>query len=92
MKKRAVNIEICSEVIDLIMDVADFAFEQQERGNKKLSKPQWRQWMDIFVSNRYVSQVMSDVHMSPHQSLMDEDMGDLGTNMINNKPLEEILH
>jgi hypothetical protein len=27
MKKSAVNIEICSEVIDLIMDVAYFAFD-----------------------------------------------------------------
>jgi hypothetical protein len=29
-KKRGLNIEICSEVIDLIMDVADEAFEHQE--------------------------------------------------------------
>ena len=27
MKKRNINIEICSEILDLIMDVADEAFE-----------------------------------------------------------------
>jgi len=30
MKKRRVNVEIASEIIDLIMDVADEAFEFQE--------------------------------------------------------------
>ena len=40
MKKRAVNIEICSEIVDLIMDVCDEANEVSE-----LTKPQWREWM-----------------------------------------------
>ena len=28
MKKRSINIEICSEVLDLILDVADEAYEE----------------------------------------------------------------
>lgn len=39
MKKRSVNIEICSEVLDLILDVADEAYEEQQRGQQKLNKP-----------------------------------------------------
>jgi len=29
VKKRSLNIEICSEVIDLIMDIANEAFDKQ---------------------------------------------------------------
>ena len=52
MKKRGLNIEICSEIVDLIMDVANEAYDKMEtRKTKKLDKKEWRQWMKIFVSN-----------------------------------------
>jgi hypothetical protein len=56
LKKRGLNIEICSEIVDLIMDVANEAYDKMEtRKTKKLDKKEWRQWMKIFVSNKLVS-------------------------------------
>lgn len=65
MKKRAFNIEVCSEVIDLILDVADEVFEKQSvRKEKKFAKNEWKEWMDIFVSNRKVSLTIHDQSVS----------------------------
>jgi hypothetical protein len=51
-KKRALNIEVCSEVIDLILDIANEAFDEQQKkqgsSKKKLDKPMWREWMRFF--------------------------------------------
>ena len=42
-KKRNVNIEIASEVIDLIMDVANEAYNfQDENPNELMDKSTWR--------------------------------------------------
>ncbi len=60
MKKRGVNIEICSDVIDLIMDVACEAYEStQQKHNKKLDKAEWRDWMEIFKSGKLVSRAIN---------------------------------
>ena len=61
MKKRRVTIEIASEVLDLIMDVADEAFDFQEKmkaegSNQLLTKPVWREWMQIFSDGKKVSE------------------------------------
>ena len=65
-KKRGLNIEIASEVIDLITDLADEAFDYQlELFNQskenpaiesKISKAQWRQWMGVFEQGQKVSE------------------------------------
>lgn len=64
-RKRGLNIEIASELIDLIMDVADEAFELTEElalkegldeEDQLITKPQWREWIDIFVSGMKVSE------------------------------------
>jgi len=63
MKRRNVNIEIASELIDLIMDVADEAYDYQE-GHKEeeseesrlMLKQTWRRWMDVFVDGKMVSE------------------------------------
>jgi hypothetical protein len=42
-KKRSVNVEVCSEVIDLILDFANEAFDEQQKSKSgKLEKPMWR--------------------------------------------------
>jgi hypothetical protein len=51
-KKRHLNVEICSELIDLIMDVADEAFE-----SKEIPKPKWREWMEVFSQGKKVSEI-----------------------------------
>lgn len=57
LKKRAVNVEIASEIIDLIMDVADEAYDFQEKQTgESLGKPEWRKWMSIFTDGKKVSE------------------------------------
>ena len=57
LKKRGLNIEIASEFIDLIMDVADEAFDfQEQQTGEGLGKPTWRKWMDIFTDGKKVSE------------------------------------
>ena len=54
MKRRRVNVEIASEIVDLIMDVADEAYDFQEEhkalndDEKYMEKQTWRRWMNIF--------------------------------------------
>jgi hypothetical protein len=50
--KRHLNVEICSEIIDLIMDVADEAFD-----SKEMPKPKWREWMEVFTQGKKVSEI-----------------------------------
>jgi hypothetical protein len=55
-KKRGLNIEICSEVIDLILDIANEAYDEQHKSaSGKLEKPMWREWMRYFKDNKVVS-------------------------------------
>jgi hypothetical protein len=51
-KKRHLNVEICSEILDLIMDVADEAFD-----SKEIQKPMWRNWMEVFTQGKKVSEI-----------------------------------
>ena len=54
-KRRSVNIEVCSEVVDLILDIANEAWdESQKTKNGKLNKPMWREWMAYFKNNKLV--------------------------------------
>ena len=56
-KKRHLNIEIASEVVDLVMDVSEEAFDflsnLQNAGftdeDTLVPKPQWREWMEVFT-------------------------------------------
>ena len=51
-RKRAVNIEVCSEVIDLILDIANEAWDETQKSkNGKIDKPIWREWMGYFKNN-----------------------------------------
>lgn len=56
-KKRGLDIEICSEVVDLILDIANEAFDESRKEGKggKLDKPTWREWMRYFKDNKLVS-------------------------------------
>ena len=61
-KRRRVNVEIASEIIDLIMDVADEAYDFQEEhkamddDQKYMDKQTWRRWMEIFTKGLLVSE------------------------------------
>ena len=45
MKKIGVDAEICSEVMDLIMDFANEAWDESVKNKgRKLDKPVWREW------------------------------------------------
>ena len=51
--KRSLNIEICSGVIDLIIDMADEVFDvTQNQPGKKLTKGQWREFSELFVDGK----------------------------------------
>ena len=69
-KKRAVNIEIASELLDLIFDVMETANEEMEvaRQNRLenddsdeekdlLTKATWREWMNVFSEGKKVSEI-----------------------------------
>lgn len=72
--KRKVNIEVISEVVDLILDVANEAYEKtQKRKNKKLDKAEWRDWMSIFSEGKLLSLVVGENNFSMSQQLNDED-------------------
>ena len=55
-KKRHLNIEIASEIVDLIMDVSDEAFDFISSAmnyglvdeDTLVPKPKWREWMNVF--------------------------------------------
>ena len=53
-KRREVHIEICSEVIDLILDLSNEAWDESKK-NGKIGKPIWRDWMRWFKDNKLVS-------------------------------------
>ena len=65
-KKRAINIEICSEIVDLIMDVCDEANEQDE-----LDKPKWREWMEVFTEGKKVSEINLVIQEDEGNSMKD---------------------
>lgn len=74
MKKRALHIEIVSEMIDLITDIADEAFDFQRSGQTEggqLSKAMWRDWMKVFKDGKKVSEqniVIQDVETETETS------------------------
>ena len=65
-KRRRVNVEIASELIDLIMDVANEAYEVQGNENKKLSKDTWRTWMKVFGQGKKVSEINLVIEEEKH--------------------------
>jgi len=69
-KKRLFSQEVCSEVFDLIFDIANEAFMKEGR-KKRLEKAEWREWMRIFKNNKFVSAVMHAGPASPHENLQD---------------------
>jgi hypothetical protein len=55
-KKRRVNVEIASEIVDLLLDLGNEAYDVvRNNENKKLTKEDWREFMDIFKDGRKVS-------------------------------------
>ena len=56
LQKRGLNIEICSGIVDLILDVADEVYDvTQKQPGKKLTKAQWREFSAIFVDGKKVT-------------------------------------
>ena len=62
MKKRKLNIEIASEFVDLLLDLAEVAFDTLDENKNKededqlITKPSWRRWMDVFTEGKKVSE------------------------------------
>lgn len=55
-QKRALNIEIASSVIDLIMDMADEVYDvTREQPGNKMTKAQWREFSSLFVDGKKCS-------------------------------------
>ena len=83
-KKRKLNIEIASELIDLIMDVVETANEHMETAHQdrlenddsddekeKISKATWREWMKVFSEGKRVSEINMVIESeSPEASVM----------------------
>ena len=62
LKKRRLNVEIASEIIDLIVDVADESYDYQmhcrEQGEEEqITKEVWRKWMQCFEEGNKVSEL-----------------------------------
>jgi len=56
LQKRAVNIEIGSALMDLIVDVADQTYDTTHKNpNHKVSKKDWREYMDVFKQGKRVT-------------------------------------
>ena len=67
---RKVNIEIASELVDLLMDMSSEAFDlMKSRPNKKLQKEDWRGFMNIFEEGKKVSL----------RNVVKKDLGEDGT-------------
>ena len=55
-QKRMINIEIVSEVVDLIMDMADEVFDvSRDQPGKKMTKAQYREFSQIFIDGKKCS-------------------------------------
>jgi hypothetical protein len=84
LKARAFNIEVCSEVLDLIVDIANEAYEKQSKGSKKFEKAEWRSWMTHFKNNKPMSLLMFEYNQSlneqpleaPSQTTLLNETGD----------------
>jgi hypothetical protein len=56
MEKRAVNIEIASGLVDLILDLADETHEvAQSNPDHQIANPEWRNFISIFKAGKKVS-------------------------------------
>lgn len=67
-KKRSLNVEICSEVLDLIMDLANEAHDEtKKQANGKIGKPVWREWMRLFKDNKLVSKARKGLLNQPEE-------------------------
>lgn len=56
MAKRAVNIEIASGLVDLILDMADETYEQvQHSETHQIDNPVWREFISVFKQGKKVS-------------------------------------
>lgn len=56
MIKRKLNIEIASEIVDLLMDMSSEVFDMmRNRENKKMNKEEVREIMNIFKEGKKVS-------------------------------------
>ena len=67
-KKRSLNVEICSEVLDLVMDLANEAHEETKKhANGKITKPLWREWMRLFKDNKLVSKARKGLLNQPEE-------------------------
>ena len=90
MKKRNVNVEIASELVDLIMDVADEAFDFQEKGEKQLDKPTWRSWMEIFKQGKKVSEQNMIVEEEDIPPQADSQLNLIGTSITPQQLIREV--
>ena len=72
MKKLRVDGEICSEIMDLIIDIGNEMWDKQtKKGQKKLTQEEWRNWKSIFVDGRYLSHVMAEDSSTPHDHIIE---------------------
>lgn len=55
---------MCSEILDLIVDIANEAHEKQQKGSRKFEKAEWRSWMSHFKNNKPISLVMFEYNQS----------------------------
>lgn len=55
-KKRRVSVEVASELVDLLLDLGNEAYDvMRGRENHKLNKEDWREFMTIFKEGKKVS-------------------------------------
>lgn len=56
LAKRALNIEIASGLVDLIMDLADETHDiTSQSETNQISNPEWREFMHLFKKGKKVS-------------------------------------
>ena len=57
------NIEIASELADLVLDVAEETYQLSVKNNNKVTKGEWRNFMDIFKDGKKCS--LRDLQKKP---------------------------
>lgn len=90
--KRALNIEIASEILDLVTDMADEAYnyleenkhleDEQEAGDEAhlIKKAKWRHWLKLFGDGKKVSEenlVIQDDQLSSQKQAQLDSMAQL---------------
>lgn len=94
-QKKQKHREICSEIIDLMLDVSDEAFDyvavkEGEGDDSGIEKPKWREWMSLFIAGSQIAPTPSYQYM-PTSPMIELEVPDIVEKATENLDFEEML-